>query len=518
MIKVLIVEDEAGIRDSLSQAFSWTEIGCELIGSVDSGLAALEFCIHTQPDIIISDIVMPGIDGLTFLKYIKEKYNHVKFIILTGHREFNYAKDAVNLGAEFFMLKPINYNELLSALTTLIDRIINELEKKREETQQVQVIRNLLLGRIYRKNNMIPKVRTMLDNIHEFRIAVIKFDNDIDNDPFKAQTLLTFCENANIVSDLIIKTDDFHLALFLPTHDEEDFSELYQHLSQIKNKISDFFQTTVSIGISSILYGDSSLHEAYLESLRALGKKFFSGNNSINVFLAEDNLNDKNKFTDYNYLSSISDRAKEILALYKEEELVHQCKILFEQFIHACNQNVDFVKSSFLIMVSTLIRKILGEQNKRYIFFYEKHSNFQNIIRCELLDDLEELFIDIMIDLNNYVDSKNGSHQNLISKVQQYIQQHYSENITLNDIAKVVFLSPAYLSSLITSETGKSFVDMLNELRVSQAIELLKNPKSKISEIAYSVGFNEPQYFTLTFKKYTGHTPRNYRELYLQNN
>lgn len=129
MIKVLIVEDEAGIRDSLSQAFSWTEIGCELIGSVDSGLAALEFCIHTQPDIIISDIVMPGIDGLTFLKYIKEKYNHVKFIILTGHREFNYAKDAVNLGAEFFMLKPINYNELLSALTTLIDRIINESEK-----------------------------------------------------------------------------------------------------------------------------------------------------------------------------------------------------------------------------------------------------------------------------------------------------------------------------------------------------------------------------------------------------
>lgn len=116
MIKLLIVEDEAGIRSSLMNAYSWAELGCELIGSAGSGIEALEICLKMSPDIVISDIVLPGIDGLTFLKYIREKNPATQFIILTGHRNFDYAKDALNLGAAFFMLKPINYSELKAAI------------------------------------------------------------------------------------------------------------------------------------------------------------------------------------------------------------------------------------------------------------------------------------------------------------------------------------------------------------------------------------------------------------------
>lgn len=152
MIKVLIVEDEAGIRSSLANAYSWSEMECELLGCAASGIEALEICLKVQPDIIISDIVMPGIDGLTFLKYIKDKYPEIQFIILTGHRNFDYAKDALNIGASYFMLKPINYEELKENICRLASQIVNSNEERETENKQEQVLRRLLNGHVYKKS------------------------------------------------------------------------------------------------------------------------------------------------------------------------------------------------------------------------------------------------------------------------------------------------------------------------------------------------------------------------------
>ena len=129
---------------------------------------------------------------------------------------------------------------------------------------------------------------------------------------------------------------------------------------------------------------------------------------------------------------------------------------------------------------------------------------------------LGELFVELILDLSDYRSIKSSNRQMLIQNVISYISENYQENISLNDAAKKVFLSPSYLSTLVTSETGKSFTDILNETRIQKAIQLLKDPTRKIAEIAYEVGFREPQYFTIAFKKYTELTPRDYRELYLK--
>ena len=116
---------------------------------------------------------------------------------------------------------------------------------------------------------------------------------------------------------------------------------------------------------------------------------------------------------------------------------------------------------------------------------------------------------------SDYFSVRNNPRQVLIQTILQFIQQNYQNNITLNDISQKVYLSPSYLSSLIAGETGKNFVDILNEMRIQKSIELLKDPQKKISEIAHAVGFREAQYFTMTFKKYMDITPRDYREFYL---
>lgn len=182
------------------------------------------------------------------------------------------------------MLKPINYNELLVALTSLIDQIMNESEEKKTETLQVQILRNLLLGKLYQKTEMSQKAQAFLNKIRDFRVAIIKFDEE-NNAPFKIENLLLYCENTRLFSEgIILKIDNFHLALFLPCQADDSPDTLYQSLLLSKNNIAKFFQSTISIGISNILYGSDSLHEAYIQAVSAFERKFFSGNDSINMF------------------------------------------------------------------------------------------------------------------------------------------------------------------------------------------------------------------------------------------
>ena len=128
---------------------------------------------------------------------------------------------------------------------------------------------------------------------------------------------------------------------------------------------------------------------------------------------------------------------------------------------------------------------------------------------------LKDIFVNMIIDLSDFRSIKTSTKQDIVNKITDYISNHYMEQLSLSTVAKSVFLSPSYLSSLITGETGKNFTDIVNEIRISKSIELLKNPKMRIADIAYSVGFNEPQYFSSIFKKCTNLTPRDYRDFYL---
>ncbi|MDC7289596.1 response regulator [Blautia schinkii] len=517
MIKLLIVEDEAGIRNSLVQAFSWTELGCELIGSAASGIEALEICLRTPPDIIISDIVMPGIDGLTFLKYMKEKTPATQFIILTGHRNFDYAKDALNLGAAFFMLKPINYEELKSAIVKLVEQIVSASEEKENENRQEQVLRNLLNGRIFSRSRLTPHVRRLLDSLRIYRLILLNFDDGAE-DAFRTQNLVGFCQELLKNSPMIlVRTDDSHVAvLYLLDSEKENLQDFRRFLSQIKDRVYYSFHQSLSLGVSSRQYGQENLREAYIQALRSLGRRFFTGEGSINFFSAEELSEKETQGADYHLITEESGKIINLIQEAQPDSLAQGSSTLFKELILPLGRDADTIKSTVLILTAITAKKIFGSDTRQLNLFFKKYSNFSGIIKAESLQYLEDLFLNIILDLSDYFSVKNNPRQVLIETILHFIRQNYQNNISLNDISKKVYLSPSYLSSLIAGETGKNFVDILNETRIQQAIELLKDPEKKISEIAHAVGFKEAQYFTMTFKKYMDITPRDYRELYLE--
>lgn len=518
MNKVLIVEDEAGLRNGIANAFSWAEMGCELYALAGTGIEALEICLTNQPDIIISDIVMPGIDGLSLLKYIKDKYPAIHFIIVTGHRNFEYAKNALNLGAEFFILKPIDYDELKAAIQKLSDEIIRKNEEKQMENERERILRDVLSGHIILKGALSPQGQKILDDLRFFRVCAIKFDDENNDDYFRNLQLMTFYQNLIKPSNVILaRADNSCVVIILVLPDiNDDLTDAQVYFTQLQEKTYEFFHVSVSIGISEIQQGYQSAKKGYVQALRALGLKFFSGNQSINIFRVQDGNSASTVIMDYQSIIYYSKKSVELLSHNSSLHLNQAASNLFDEFICSFqNHHPSFIKSSFLVLCILCLKKVVGEDNRYLALLLEKYANFQKIIISDSLEDLRALFINLLLELGDYLSVKSSNKEELMQRILSFITKNFQTRISLGDIAKAVYLSPTYLSSLITNETGKSFTDILNDVRIQNAIELMKDPKRKLSEIAISVGFNDPQYFSTIFKKHTGLTPRLYRELYL---
>jgi YesN/AraC family two-component response regulator len=517
MIKILIVEDEAGIRNSLAKAFPWREMGCELMEAADSGISALAMCMKNQPDIIISDIVMPGVDGLTFLRYVREQYPETQFIILTGHRSFDYARDAINLGASFFLTKPIVYSELLDAINKLIEKIYSQQENKRILNQREQVLRYLLTGKIYKSTEIVPQVKSFLDSLDRFQVVVFRFDYEM-GDLVRQQNLQTYLETLITGQSVTLtRVDDQNLAMVVKSDTQHsDNDSLRQFLNQVLARATDTFRASLSLGVSLVHDRIDQLHEAYVESLRALGRKFFSGNGSINFFISDVNGSLDKNHQDFKTINRICDQVVEWLDRADNSTLSLDCNQLFKETLLQLGDQIDLIKSVSISAIILIIKRVLKDDTRQIGLMFDKYASFRKIVSCESLDELNDVFNGLIMDLADYRSIKSLSRQTLMNRIVNYIQKNYHNGITLNDIAKQVYLSPTYLSSIISNETGKGFSDLLNEVRIQKAIELLSDPKKKITEIAYAVGYNEPQYFTMTFKKYTDMTPRDYREMLLK--
>lgn len=515
-MKILIIEDEEGIRNNMRTAYDWEQMGCELCGIVANALEAVEICLTYHPNLIISDIVMPGIDGLSFLKYIKERNPDIHFIIMTGHREFEYAKNAVNFGADAFKLKPIHYQELAQIILKISAALRNQNEKERKQYEKEGVLRNLLEGRLNNEMSPDSSVYSILQKYQNpYCIAVLEPDGEAYCTPQYIQGLLSVCIDLNVGDNfyfLKMNYDQIVAVISISCGIEEWKNSIYDYFIVLQQRIQDILKISVSIGISEPISGHQNMQEGYLQAKKSLSNRFFSGFNSVHFAAGEED----DDFPDYYQILDIQQSLFDLLQYSYGVHFTEKIGDLFEQMIQNLGRNRSFIKSSILILVTLCAKHIFSENKRQMALFLERHANFQAIISSENMDNLKGVFLSVFLDLSEYISvKKHTDKQIIIDRILQYIEDNYASNISLNDVAKVVFLSPGYLSSLIPSITGNNFTEILTQIRIKHAIELMKQSQIKNSVIAHKVGFNQPQYFSHAFKKLTGYTPTEYRQTYL---
>jgi len=540
VFKVMIIDDEPIIRKGLRNIIDWRQYDCEICAEAADGEEGAELIKSLRPDIVFTDIKMPEVDGLSMIKEIKDNVNDSKIIILTGYRDFDYAQEAIKLGAFDFILKPSKIEELID----VVKRAIKELKFQRDRTEEIEKLKEL-----YKQNLPVLRERLLFDvlsgintneelikakmslfglEVSNFTLLVVENDSDAGEnsereDPYSSHLyqfgiINTFEETVSDDFKIInVTLDDKKIAFIIKHPDERgNYIDLIQKkCTYLQDIIANCFGFTITIGISSEGLGAMQLSAKLKECMEALEHKFYIGNNSIicykdlhSFFRSEDNSLLEN------YQKLLSDGIKsgnEILVKKRLKDIT--------DYIDCCAGGIsrDSLKNFYCATV-TLINNIRvsvsgADNNPKGLLSKDISSLIRMIEKSDNLKELNAILEEIALSVVSKVNIYNNRGIKLImQRAMEFIDENYSEQISLNEIAEHTFVSTYYISRLFKKELGKNFVEYLNEIRITKAKELLKDLRFKTYEVAELVGICDAHYFSKLFKKYEGITPSEYRD------
>ncbi|WHY94715.1 response regulator [Neobacillus cucumis] len=473
MIKMIMLEDEPWIRKGIEHMLPWRDLGIEYVGFASNGKDGLKLVEKYQPDIILTDIKMPVMCGIQFVEQLRElDYLYPKVIFLTGYNEFTYAKEAIKYGVVDYILKPIDSNELLNTITRLVENI----KQEKENTKRI--------NKLQIANYLYEQVMTPVDELEEevvlpypyfsFLLSTKKlpknyFDqNEYINEYFYFQmghsVIYTLCFNED-VSPLVITNNEF---------------------SSLTDEYTFGFSSLYSSKSSNIT---EAYHEAQYHLQQNLRKESYRGNRPFKRTVLKEE-----QEKDLLILLQAGDRQVTYEFVVK---LLESCLSYEEKLV------IHFQLYTFL---GRYINKnqILDESNYLYNF---KMAN------CN--EDVERLTKEVLFTMIDYIINEWNQTSSEIGKMaKNYIDQYYEDSsLSLSMVADQLKISPSYLSHIFKDELNVNFISYLTEKRVIKAKEKLSETKLPIYTISEKVGFNDPKYFNRVFKRQTGITPKQFREI-----
>lgn len=543
MVKVYLVEDEIIIRQSIKNSIDWEKEGYEFIGDASDGELALPVILKEKPDILITDIRMPFMDGLELSRMVKAELPDIKIVILSGYDDFEYAKQAIKIGVAEYLLKPVSSAVLLEHLSEIAEKVRDEREdlalkkvyyqemQENEELIKMKFLGELISGKLSLADAMEKGKRFHMNLSGPFyRIILFKF---IQEDHVQAEQSEALAGAYEAVGGYVDRFRDVFRfqrgvegwAFLLTSVEEEMETQTKAFIEGLKAVIAPFDTLIWFGGIGSEVARIRELRYSFREADKAFAGRFVQKPNQIISveqlnFEQQDNEFDANIFGEINqfdqiitrFLSSGSLEEVEsfVGALFTEISEDHFRSLMIRQYI------IMNIYATVLTFCKKL-RKDAGAEGEAYGQWEGIRENEeilkQAVTTAESVDDIKDYIgtlLDHAIELRNTVGGRRYS--DIIQTAKERIEQDYmSEDISLNSVAAEVCMSPSYFSSVFSKEMGKTFIEYLTEVRMEKAKQYLACSSMKTSEISYEVGYKDPHYFSYIFKKTQGCTPKEYR-------
>ena len=543
MVKVYLVEDEIIIRQSIKNSIDWEKEGYEFVGDASDGELALPVILKEKPDILITDIRMPFMDGLELSRMVKAELPDIKIVILSGYDDFEYAKQAIKIGVAEYLLKPVSSAVLLEHLSEIAEKVRDEREdlalkivyyqemQEYEELTKMKFLGELISGKLSLADAMEKGKRFHMNLSGPFyRIILFKF---IQEDHVQAEQSEALAEAYEAVGGYVDRFRDvfrFQRGVegwaFLLTSVEEDMeTQTKAFIEGLKAVIAPFDTLTWLGGIGSEVARIRELRYSFREADKAFAGRFVQEPNQIISveqlnFEQQDNEFDANIFGEINQFDQIITRFLSngsleevesfVGALFTEISEDHFRSLMIRQYI------IMDIYATVLTFCKKL-RKDAGVEGEVYGQWEGIRENEEilklAVTTAESVDDIKDYIgtlLDHAIELRNTVGGRRYSE--IIQTAKERIEQDYmTEDISLNSVAAEVCMSPSYFSSVFSKEMGKTFIEYLTEVRMEKAKQYLACSSMKTSEISYEVGYKDPHYFSYIFKKTQGCTPKEYR-------
>lgn len=533
--KIMLVDDEEEVRVSIQKKIDWDALGFEVVGDAENGEDGLEKAEILNPDVVLTDIRMPYMDGLTMAMKLKALNPAIRIIIFSGFDDFEYAKQAISLNVIEYILKPVNVEELTEILSRVKHTLDEEIELRRNVdllrknyAKSLPILREQLLSRLVRGQLSEREVQNTNWNLYELEltqteqlsVAVLQFQvekkdaafssfqNDWDLIPISVQNIAEErLENWGKCYPFWYSGYFLILASISETQTVESF---LQCLNEICKLCSHYLHLTVTVGVGQPVEHLRSLRESYTQAKIALVYQSDIGlGQAIYISDVEP---ESLKIHRLRLTDTVETEMVTALKVGHPEniaKIVEQLLSPMENMAMPMQQYQVYLMSIMNVLVDLIFQYELdqGEALLGETDYYEKLMSFLN------LEELRVWMIKVFQKISLGIQNKRESNTKaIIREAEDYVKKNYMKpDLSVEMISRDLHISPSYFSTLFKKEKGQSYVAYLTEVRLKKAAELLMETDEKTYIIAAKVGYSETNYFSYVFKKKYGISPTKYR-------
>lgn len=530
MYKVLLVDDEILVREAIGAKIEWNQLGFELAGDCENGKDAIEFVKQTPVDLVLTDICMPYLDGMELSRYLCENHPQTAIIIFSGYGEFEYAKQAIQYKVSEYILKPVTAKELSEVLL----RIREKLDRERKQEQKIVELKKVYHS--YTKNESLiiskalsrlvqgtQEVETSIRELNEFHIAisgsayrVVTIDIDVyselyevDEEMKKESALMSFAAE-NISQEIIdgygigraFRDSDNRVCMLLWTNRPREFrQEIVKICQEIQACILDAMKLKVSIGIGCYVDSLKTLPKSYEGASAILKYRYTKGTGLIL---------DCEEYCAWNNQEELKPDFKELASAIREKnpENMEMVFVGIEQYI----KDGFFGRNMIVSYFHQLMRAVYETATETDGGFLMPDAAVSAVAQARTFGQAMGVVREYAGQaVESVIEAGQSTGERQAIMALDYLKENYSSpELSLNQICDYVNMSTSRFSSIFKEATGMTFTEALTNIRMEKAKQLLKQTSLKNYEIAEKVGFSDPHYFNIAFKKTTGMTPKRF--------
>lgn len=529
---ILLADDEEEVTQAMMKKIDWEGLGFSVIGSAANGVKALEMVEEFQPDVVMTDIRMPYMDGMELANRIKAEYPATKILFFTGFDEFEYAKEAVHLEVEEYILKPINSAELANVFSKLKLKLDQEISEKRNvkilqkyymdslPLMQADFYAALMEGRIHEEE--IPRYLTdyqiSLSGPFYCCIVIHTSSSQVPEDmnPLLLNTSVQKQAKERLEQKWQAKCFSYlgNTILIMQLKNENDVSELTDECDRFCKYVHRMIGAVVTVGIGQVCEDILDLSKSYAGAREAVSYRVIYGaSKAINMKEIIPQKVDRSSSSDDMELSNLL----KAIRIGLEEEII-QAVDQYLGHISFPSKSLHQHHIDLMELISGLYRFSANNDIEVEEFLGDIRELYSSLLELEP-DALRNWLIDSCFSLReNLISVRNKSTKSYVEKAKKYVHNNYAdEELSLDKICEVLSVSNSYFSTVFKKETGNSFIKYLTDYRLERASCLLVETNEKSYNIAKYVGYTDPNYFSYVFKRRFGMSPSKYRTEHTQN-
>lgn len=530
--KIMLVDDEEEVRKSIIKKIDWADAGFQVVGDAENGQEALEKLEMLEPDVVLTDIRMPYMDGLSLTEKIRQRFPSTKVVIFSGFDDFEYAQRAIKLNVTEYILKPVNVEEMTAILKKIRKNLDEEIEMRRDVdllreryVASLPVIREHFLNDLVEGKLAGPQVEEKLKEYEvdilgasKWVIAVAAVEAEEDNGngvssfhrereliPISVKQLMEeklkeYCRFVmfNSSSEMVV------IAAIDSTNTQTGLIELLNDICRECHKV---LEVSVTIGVGVSCPALERMGQSFQSAVNALGYRAIVGRGGV-IYI--------------NDVEPVS-RGKLQLDQREESDLVAAIKFGPREKIETAVKKISGRMDAkvhirqyqaYILSVASTITQLVQQYDLNLSEILGTDRDYFEVLgQMKQQEDFHQWLLAVSCRIGDALgQERDNTAKNMVREAKQYIEENYSDpELSVEKICRYLHMSPAYFSTMFKKETGQTYIAYLTEVRLNKAVELLNKTDDKTYIIAGKVGYQEQNYFSYVFKKRFGVSPTKYR-------